>query len=1071
MCNQILIKCVKTLYWNSFFTYFCTLELIMHLSRIFLRICLVAGLCCPLSLFAQSDALKYVDRVLADDVDIIFSQDFENSTIGPYDLDEWRRDWNNPGWNNGVERQCHIVEHDGSKAFISYTPAGEWGLLGTDTDQMGGGFNWWAPIPGGPHEEIYMSYNIYFRPGVEFPISGKLPGLLAGDQSMDPGRAPEYGEGFTAYLAFYGAKDPRGTIAFYCYNPDQYGDYGDMYFWYDPTNDDEDFYVVKETNLDERWINWTIRIVVNQPGEKNGIMEGFVNGELMYSKRNANLRSTSNTYIDKCRMSWFYGGSGEDFAPEVEEWIIIDDVMLFNYPPEADVPHGREPSPAGRVLDLPWMRGEPVNPETDSDPPSVPENVQTTAASSSTLSVTWDHSTDNEEVTGYRVFVNNVFDSAVTVNNYKIRNLIPEASYLIRVSAFDAASNQSDKSVPIIGITSKKDTESPTIPTDLFVSHVSGYSIEYTWTPSVDNVAVERYKLYLDDQWILDQPGTVYLAAGLDPDTEYKFAVRAVDADGNTSASSEAVYQYTTAPDEQAPTPPMGVTATDVTETTISVEWDPSSDNVAVTEYLVYFNNAVRETTSGIEETVAKLQPGLEYAIEISALDEAGNESDKSPALFVTTINEDETTQPTLPGIKILDVRDNTITPSSLSEMNALGFAQLRNYGLEITEKDQPGSAPVILKGLESSSVVHTLRYSEGLQVLYDFSEGAGNMVHDQSDSDDPLDLQIAREGITTEWLLGQGLRVNSSTTLSHGGAPDRLISALKSTDEITLEAWIKQEEVEQSGPARIISLSLDNSLRAATLGHVGNKASFNYAARLNTSAVDGNGNPDLLTSFDFTSLSLHHVVYTRAQDGQENLYVNGIPMANGTRSGDFSSWTEDYKLFLANETTGDRPWKGIFYLVAIYNKALDPDQVENNYSAGFGQIRFVTKLDTLTPNVEYQLTPFINTDQGIVFGEPKDFLYQNVALTDSLLSFYPNPSNGSFFLKIKNRDENLKSATLRVADFAGQVHYTTELDLSEGLLENDFYIELPPTLKSGFYALMLFSETRAVTEKLVIIK
>ena len=121
--------------------------------------------------------------------------------------------------------------------------------------------------------------------------------------------------------------------------------------------------------------------------------------------------------------------------------------------------------------------------------------------------------------------------------------------------------------------------------------------------------------------------------------------------------------------------------------------------------------------------------------------------------------------------------------------------------------------------------------------------------------------------------------------------------------------------------------------------------------------------------------------------------------MANGTRSGDFSSWTEDYRLFLANETTGDRPWKGIFYLVAIYNKALTLDQVENNYSAGFGQIRFTTKLDTLTPNVDYQLTPFINTDQGIVFGEPKDFLYQNVALTDSLLSFYPNPSNGSFVM------------------------------------------------------------------------
>ena len=318
----------------------------------FLLVFVVAGSC-----GLTTCLFKTGHHVRMGELEIIFSQDFENTTPGPYDPGEWARDWNDPGWNNGVKKHCTLVERDGTRAMRSYTPAGEWGLLGHDQDTMGGGFNWWAPVPGRRHDELYMSFNICFRPGVEFPISGKLPGLIGGPQGMDPGRAPEPGEGFTAYMAFYGAADPRGTLAFYCYHPDQHGDYGDLLVWTDPYNRDEPYFVVKENNVEEKWINLTIRVVLNSPEEKDGLLEGFVDGRLMYTKQGIRLRTTPSVHIDKCRMSWFYGGSGDDFSPRAEEWILIDDVTLFTYASDADVPHGNQPSPAGRTLDLPWMKG------------------------------------------------------------------------------------------------------------------------------------------------------------------------------------------------------------------------------------------------------------------------------------------------------------------------------------------------------------------------------------------------------------------------------------------------------------------------------------------------------------------------------------------------------------------------------------------------------------------------------------------------------------------------------------------------------------------------------------------
>jgi hypothetical protein len=73
------------------------------------------------------------------------------------------------------------------------------------------------------------------------------------------------------------------------------------------------------------------------------------------------------------------------------------------------------------------------------------------------------------------------------------------------------------------------------------------------------------------------------------------------------------------------------------------------------------------------------------------------------------------------------------------------------------------------------------------------------------------------------------------------------------------------------------------------------------------------------------------HVAFTRDAAGRGRLYIDGEEKAARDVAGDVSNWDGMFRLALANETTGDRPWKGTYHLVAVYSRALTPDEVRGN--------------------------------------------------------------------------------------------------------------------------------------------
>ncbi len=120
---------------------------------------------------------------------------------------------------------------------------------------------------------------------------------------------------------------------------------------------------------------------------------------------------------------------------------------------------------------------------------------------------------------------------------------------------------------------------------------------------------------------------------------------------GNPSKPSAHItpiitYVDKAAADEEAPTVPADVKASEIAHTGAKLTWTASEDNVEVAGYNVYLNDEKvnEELITGTEYDLTGLTANKEYNVTVTAVDAAGNESDKSEAATFTTLKEAELT-------------------------------------------------------------------------------------------------------------------------------------------------------------------------------------------------------------------------------------------------------------------------------------------------------------------------------------------------------------------------------------------------------------------------------------------
>ncbi|MCB0165590.1 MAG: LamG domain-containing protein [Anaerolineae bacterium] len=230
--------------------------------------------------------------------------------------------------------------------------------------------------------------------------------------------------------------------------------------------------------------------------------------------------------------------------------------------------------------------------------------------------------------------------------------------------------------------------------------------------------------------------------------------------------------------------------------------------------------------------------------------------------------------------------------------------------------------------------------------VLFTFDEDSGNAIFDSAlDVTQPINLTIEDEAAVER--LDGGLRVTPKASSLIISAPirkgtvnpvKRLVEACQKTDELTIEAWIRPANTTQEGPARIVTLSENTSRRNFTLGQgrsgLETFTADIYDVRLRTETTTLQGKPSTTTPTETLTTELSHVVFTRKSSGEACIYVNGVPRAEQLVAGSLANWKVDpFRLALANEVTGQRPWAGEYYHVAIYNQALDERQIAAKFA------------------------------------------------------------------------------------------------------------------------------------------
>ncbi len=90
--------------------------------------------------------------------------------------------------------------------------------------------------------------------------------------------------------------------------------------------------------------------------------------------------------------------------------------------------------------------------------------------------------------------------------------------------------------------------------------------------------------------------------------------------------------------DTESPTVPTGLTSSNITVSGFDVSWNASTDNVGVTEYEVFIDGISSGLTASASYSVSGLNASTTYAVTVIAKDAAGNQSNSSSSINVTTL-------------------------------------------------------------------------------------------------------------------------------------------------------------------------------------------------------------------------------------------------------------------------------------------------------------------------------------------------------------------------------------------------------------------------------------------------
>ena len=229
-------------------------------------------------------------------------------------------------------------------------------------------------------------------------------------------------------------------------------------------------------------------------------------------------------------------------------------------------------------------------------------------------------------------------------------------------------------------------------------------------------------------------------------------------------------------------------------------------------------------------------------------------------------------------------------------------------------------------------------RHETNQIALWEFKAGSGSTAFDTSGVEPAIDLTLSGD---VEWVGGWGINVTDGKAQGSTSSSRKLHDLIKATGEYSVEAWVAPANVVQED-AHIIGYSAGTMARNFTL----KQTLYDYEYLNRSDVTNGNGDPQLATpsAEEVLQATLQHVVITYSPVDGRQIYVNGELRSGADPSGggNVNDWDDTFAFVVGNEVSSDRLWQGVIRLAAVHNRALNQQQIQQNFDVGVGEKFFL---------------------------------------------------------------------------------------------------------------------------------
>nr|WP_298413542.1 hypothetical protein [uncultured Halomonas sp.] len=193
-------------------------------------------------------------------------------------------------------------------ALRVHYPAG----TSSPSDNGKGGAGFFATIDGlSESTRSCLQYKVRFEPGFDFVKGGKLPGLYGG-AAPSGGEEVTGDEGFS--IRFMWREDGQGELYEYVVKDADYGKSVGRGSWTFPTG---------------QWVTIEQEVILNDPGQKNGIARVWIDGAPVLEQQNIVYRTNDHVYADGLMFSTFFGGHGEEWRTPRDQVADFSDFRFY----------------------------------------------------------------------------------------------------------------------------------------------------------------------------------------------------------------------------------------------------------------------------------------------------------------------------------------------------------------------------------------------------------------------------------------------------------------------------------------------------------------------------------------------------------------------------------------------------------------------------------------------------------------------------------------------------------------------------------------------------------------------